>query len=339
LIVLGVFNRITFPAYIIVPVFQLLPHFKRKPIALVSMVLFGILTAACAILLDTAFYRPKTSLLRTVFRDPVITPLNNLLYNVATSNLALHGLHPIYQHAAINLSQLLGPAYLLIFANRFHKTMRIVAAVCGTLILSIFPHQEARFLIPAVPLILSSIKLPKRLTRTFFASWIIFNAIFGLLMGTFHQGGVVPMQIHIGTQDGMRHVFWWKSYSPPIWLLDGKAMEVETTDLMGMQKEAMVQELLASMNCNLKPKDREGVFLVAPASATYLDKFIGSSNTNSQPRYHEIYLEERWRYNNHFNLDDLDFGDDGVLPTLKRVVGRRGLVLWEVGIRCPAALA
>lgn len=154
-------------------------------------------------------------------------------------------------------------------------------------------------------------------------------------MGTFHQGGVVPMQIHIAGQESIRQVFWWKSYSPPIWLLDGKADFIETTDLMGMQKEAMVQELLASVNCQVK--DKTGVYLVAPNSATHLDRFIHPQNASSigEPRYHEIYLEERWRCPRHLNLDDLDFGDDGIWPTLNRVVGRRGLVLWEVRIRCP----
>lgn len=152
-------------------------------------------------------------------------------------------------------------------------------------------------------------------------------------MGTYHQGGVVPMQIHIAEQEGVRQVFWWKSYSPPIWLLDGKADIIETTDLMGMQKEAMVQELLASVNCQVK--DRTGVYLVAPYSATYLDRFIRSKNSTAEPRYRDIYLEERWRYSRHLNLDDLDFGDDGIANTLGRVVGRRGLVLWEVRIRCP----
>jgi phosphatidylinositol glycan class Z len=299
------------------------------------MVVFGVLTTFLSIYLDTAFYRPKLPTFRTVFKKPVITPINNVLYNVAISNLAQHGLHPIYQHAIINLPQLLGPAYLLLFANRFHKTMRVVAAVCGTLILSIFPHQEARFLIPAVPLILSSIKLPKKFYQLWVGSWIIFNLIFGFLMGTYHQGGVVPMQVHIGTLDDVRQVFWWKTYSPPIWLLDGKNTNLTTTDLMGMQKEAMAQELLASVNCAVKEKD--GMFLVAPASATYVDKFIRpltSTGEQRAPKYHELHLEERWRYSNHLNLDDLDFGDDGVWPTLKRVVGRRGLVLWEVKMKC-----
>lgn len=39
-----------------------------------------------------------------------------------------------------------------------------------------------------------------------------------------------------------------------------------------------------------------------------------------------------WRQ--HINLDDMDFGDDGVLPTLKRVIGRRGLGVWKVERVC-----
>lgn len=129
-------------------------------------------------------------------------------------------------------------------------------------------------------------------------------------------------------------MFWWKTYSPPIWLLDGKNTNLTTNDLMGMQKEAMVQELLGVVNCASKAKD--GIFLVTPGSATYVDKFTRSPNDTSVAplRFSELYLEERWRYRKHLNLDDLDFGDDGVWPTLKRVVGRRGLVLWEVKMKC-----
>jgi phosphatidylinositol glycan class Z len=43
---------------------------------------------------------------------------------------------------------------------------------------------------------------------------------------------------------------------------------------------------------------------------------------------------ELWRYRQHIGLDDLDFGDDGVWPTLERVVGRRGLVAWDVRQAC-----
>lgn len=46
--------------------------------------------------------------------------------------------------------------------------------------------------------------------------------------------------------------------------------------------------------------------------------------------------EEIWRYDQHLNLDDLDVGEEGVISTLKRVVGRRGLVIWKLRKICGA---
>lgn len=45
--------------------------------------------------------------------DIVISPLNNLLYNLKVDNLAQHGLHPRYTHFAINLPLLYGPLALV----------------------------------------------------------------------------------------------------------------------------------------------------------------------------------------------------------------------------------
>jgi phosphatidylinositol glycan class Z len=230
----------------------------------------------------------------------------------------------------------LGPAYFLIFFNRFYTTTRLVGAIIGTAILSIFPHQEARFLLPAVPLILSSVKLPKRGLKLWIGAWVVFNGIFGVLMGTYHQGGVIPVQLHIETLPDVKHVFWWKSYSPPLWLLDGKIENMTTTDLMGMQKESMMQELEGAVGCELRMDKRRGVYLVAPYSAAYLDPFVWTKFVPKDGGIQDgkLYLKERWRYSKHLNLDDLDFGDDGFLSTLKRVVGRRGLVLYEVKVKC-----
>lgn len=41
--------------------------------------------------------------------DCVITPWNNLMYNLNVDNLAQHGIHPRYTHIAINLPLLYGP--------------------------------------------------------------------------------------------------------------------------------------------------------------------------------------------------------------------------------------
>ncbi|KAJ5466703.1 GPI mannosyltransferase 4 [Penicillium diatomitis] len=345
--VAGVFNRITFPAFLLVPGVQLLPYFKRKPSSLVAIIGFGAIFASFAIINDTLFYRSSASFLSSI-RHPVITPLNNLLYNSDTSNLATHGLHPRYQHFAANLTQLLGPAYIVMIFSVFRKpsiptwlrNARATSALSATLLLSIFPHQEPRFLIPCVPLILSCIRI--RRSRIFLAVWVVFNVAMGFLMGVYHQGGVVPAQLAmrniISTNTAAQgiktnpvtSVFWWKTYSPPHWLLgadNSSIPAIRTIDLMGIPGVDLIQRLDESVpSCGTVSP----VYLVAPTSATFLDPYIATGT----PRTPDLQLYRLWSYRKHINLDDLDFGDDGVVPTLKRVVGRRGLGVWSVRRTC-----
>jgi phosphatidylinositol glycan class Z len=213
--------------------------------------------------------------------------------------------------------------------------MRLLSAISGVLLLSFFPHQEARFLIPAVPLILSSIRLPKNHTRAWLASWVIFNVAMGVLMGVYHQGGIVPAQNYLArTDEDLSHVQWWKTYSPPIWLLNGKNEHLDTIDLMGISGPAMLGELSKVAPCENPPLisrlngARKGVYLVAPRSAYFLKPYAHPNTTT------KISLEEVWSYRRHLNLDDLDFGDDGVWPTLRRVVGDRGLVVYRAKKTC-----
>jgi GPI mannosyltransferase 4 len=323
LVVLGGFNRITFPAYLLVPGLQLLPHFRRKPLSLIAMVVFTAFFSLVVIAFDTMFYRPHLTTIFELFKHPVITPLNNFLYNYAPENLARHGLHPFYQHAVANLPQLLGPAIIFV-AFFWRRSFRLYSALSAVIVLSAFPHQEARFLVPAIPLILSSVRLPHRGWRFWVASWIVFNLGMGALMGTFHQGGVVPMQIHISQTNDVSHVFWWRTYQPPMWLLDGKIEDVTSVDFMGAAIDEVVNQVSKSVSCG---KKSTGVVLVAPASATELDKF--TSNVNSG-----LVLKERFKIRSHLSLDDMDFAKDGVWATLQRVIGRRGLVMWDVTKKC-----
>jgi GPI mannosyltransferase 4 len=288
----------------------------------------GLMTAALAITMDTAFYKPDMSF-STLMLEPVITPFNNLMYNAQSSNLAEHGLHPYYQHVVANLPQLLGPAFPLLFLS-YRKTWYLTSAVGGIVLLSLFPHQEARFLLPAVPLILSAVRPPKRLRTLWMTSWIVFNMILGVLMGVYHQGGVVPASIYLGTMsENVTDVFWWKTYSPPVWLLDGKSSEVTTHNLMGMPSAQMIDQVLSVSHCEGPKSAQQGmVLLVAPRSATFLDQYLGKGTGQ------ELELDEIWSYKSHLNLDDMDFGDDGIWPTLQRVIGRRGLVVRRVRRYC-----
>ncbi|KLJ10724.1 phosphatidylinositol glycan, class Z [Blastomyces silverae] len=424
LLVAGVFNRITFPAFILIPGLRLVPHFLHKPLSLLTIIIFGLISCFIAIFADTDFYSASPTSLSDVFRNPIITPLNNLFYNSDTSNLANHGLHPRYNHFLVNLPQLLGPIYILIlysftFQNARSyfslRNLRAISALSATALLSIFPHQEPRFLIPCVPLLLTCFRPPR--SRFFLAAWVLFNAALGILMGIYHQGGVIPTQLHLPTllanstapisssleskamwsktddvpmpmPSGTVTVFWWKTYSPPTWMLGDLSStsvqnftfsSISTVDLMGIPGPEMMERLEESipkcehkrgtpaakhrhqqldtsnnsnktMNNKVTIQHDNPTLLIAPNSNTFLDNYVvvdgkspsvasadahaGKSDENEakdeKTVHPSLQLHLLWSYSRHLNLDDMDFGDDGVWPTLKRVVGRRGLNVWLV---------
>ncbi|KAI1206542.1 GPI mannosyltransferase 4 [Annulohypoxylon truncatum] len=335
--VFGVFNRITFPAFLLIPGLRLIPHFIKKPLSLLVMATSGLLTALIAISLDTSFYTPHSIYWSDLYRHPVITPFNNLRYNISPSNLAEHGLHPWYQHILVNLPLLIGPAVMLLFI-RPHLSLRLASAVSGVSVLSIFQHQEARFLLPAIPLLLSSLQLPKNPTffKVWVSIWVGFNVILGLLMGIYHQGGIVPAQVFLSKQPDATQAIWWKTYMPPIWLLNGKNAVLQTRDVAGIEGSKLLEELGRIATCDT-PADRRsleylkepnGTYLIAPLSSIWLDPYLDNKGLEGL-RFREV-----WRHTKHLNLDDLDWAEDGFWPTLKRVVGRRGLAAWRVTKSC-----
>ncbi|EEH49759.2 glycosylphosphatidylinositol-alpha 1,2 mannosyltransferase [Paracoccidioides brasiliensis Pb18] len=405
-LVTGVFNRITFPAFVLIPGLKLVPHFLNKPLSLLAVITFGFISCLIAISIDTAFYSASPTSLTSILRKPIITPLNNLLYNSTTSNLANHGLHPRYTHVLINLPQLLGPIYLLLFysfkspsTSYFSlRNLRAISSLSATAILSIFPHQESRFLIPCIPLLLTCFHPPR--SRLFLISWVLFNAALGTLMGIYHQGGVIPVQLQIPTilanstappphslarntgsppmPNGTATVFWWKTYSPPTWLLGDLSVSnatgvpplsfsnISTVDLMGIPGLDMMQRLEQAVpKCEqwhsspTQKREQEHaqnsigthkvainydnpVLLVAPNSNTFLDKYVnnygsGHADTTTDTATDRIadpqslQLLLLWSHARHVSLDDMDFGEDGVIATLRRVIGRRGLNVWLVG--------
>ena len=80
---------------------------------------------------------------------------------------------------------------------------------------------------------------------------------------------------------------------------------------------------------------KELLFLVAPLSATFLDRYVVEPSSPADvsaesPASDQLQLDQLWSYKRHINLDDLDFASDGLVATLRRVVGRRGLGFWAV---------
>ncbi|KAJ2237182.1 alpha 1,2 mannosyltransferase [Coemansia sp. RSA 485] len=165
------------------------------------LILGGLCTATLAITSDYLYYG-----------KPVLTILNNLRYNSSTSNLALHGTHPRYLHLLVSMPTLFGPLLFLAIGqlwttiknrrNQTHTSLlgRCAAAsvFCGLGFLSLAPHQEPRFMVPALsPLAIASWRWHRVAPRYFWWLWAIFNLILAIAYGVVHQAGVLPTTIHI----------------------------------------------------------------------------------------------------------------------------------------------
>ena len=199
----------------------------------------------------------------------VVTPLNFLKYNVNTKNLQDHGLHPHYVHFLVNvplLYNVLGIIGLVTFGKMLHSGIKAqwldlprIQSVVGLMtasfitpiaLLSIFPHQEPRFIIPTLlPLVFlyapnmsqtSGVDTVSRIAennvhpdassgRTKLSKmqiiWFILNITLTLFYGYAHQGGVLPLTSHIATELKAKpdlthlHLFTSHTYSIPTALL------------------------------------------------------------------------------------------------------------------------
>lgn len=138
-------------------------------------------------------------------------------------------------------------------------------------------------------------------------------------MGVYHQGGVVPASLFVANHLPRDNVIWWKTYPPPTWLLANNG-SITTIDLMDMKYDSMVEIVEQYKGCDARN------YLVAPLSAQALD---GLKEREEGWGVHLV-----WEFSRHLNLDDMEFGDDGVVETLKRVVGRRGIGIWEIRGQC-----
>ncbi|KAI8060977.1 Alg9-like mannosyltransferase family-domain-containing protein [Gongronella butleri] len=233
ILVAGIFNRITFPLFGI-PIgigFLYIAARQGRFFSSSTAFLLGAgLAAGVFVVTDSLYFGGLTlswadgtpitavtqlwadghalSALRANWTSVVLTPLNNLHYNLDASNLAEHGLHPHYLHLLVNLPMLYGPlAFMALWAiyaaSKFIRRDRfaylfyvLVSIVVVSMVgLSAMPHQEARFLVPLlVPLILlytwdQSISIG---SIYFLLLWVAFNFVFSVVMGNMHQGGVVP---------------------------------------------------------------------------------------------------------------------------------------------------
>ena len=160
----------------------------------------------------------------------VLTPFNFILYNLDSSTIREHGLHPRIMHFAVNLPLLFGPMALSLYAvitsavikrkfiigmklllstrkmnkgkiidddykENFIWSMLLCSIVVSVALLSCIPHQEPRFIIPVLlPLIIifSWCLTGSSVTPLAMLSWLIWNILGCTVFGIMHQGGVYP---------------------------------------------------------------------------------------------------------------------------------------------------
>ncbi|ELK17608.1 GPI mannosyltransferase 4 [Pteropus alecto] len=277
----GFFNRPTFLAFALVPVFlwsicgATNPGFKSLTKDALGLLPGATLTAAVFVAVDSWYFSsPSRS---TIL---VLTPANFLYYNLDPQNLASHGTHLRLTHLAVNGFLLFGTlhaqalqaawqqlqaclqafarmgfrrvldAWSLLSSPRPHLLLLYFTPLA---LLSAFSHQEARFLIPLlVPLVL--LCSPQTQPIPCKSTVVLFNALGALFFGCLHQGGLVPGLEHL---ERVVHapvlpnvpthytLLFTHTYMPPRHLLhlSGLGSPVEVVDMGGTEDQVLCQAL------------------------------------------------------------------------------------------------
>ena len=164
-----------------------------------------------------------------------MSPLNSFLYNMDSSNLAQHGLHPRLTHFLVNAPMVCGPLFLVVIALACRAAaarstgtpehgLLLATVFLPLALLSTAPHQEARFLLPLViPTVLLGVdflfpsphakrasdegsgdtrpvrcRAPRHGTAMLWL-WFAYNAALTLFWGSLHQGGILPALAYLKT--------------------------------------------------------------------------------------------------------------------------------------------
>ncbi|SCU88573.1 LAMI_0D10594g1_1 [Lachancea mirantina] len=314
LISFGIFNRITFPAFLFLPGLLTLKRFYLHHLrSLLVCAFFFVLASLFTIAFDTYMYGSE---------NWCITPLNNLRYNTDAKNLAQHGLHPRITHLLVNLPQIMGPMVFFIF--KIDADISRLVCFSGLALLSIFQHQELRFLVPLLPFLcisvdLSSIRKVVR-PRILLIFWFIFNIIMGIVMGSLHQRGVIDALQRLTSQETQTNVHvWWKTYPPPTWmylspnltvsvpnqsdgqervgLIDFSVLQDHVVDLMGCDVELLA---LTLSNFFLQGS-AANITLISPTS-------MSEDLSILCKKYPTLEIKRTWHSPWNLDLDHLDFG-------------------------------
>lgn len=290
---LGFFNRPTFLAFAFVPIIFWLISNTKSPIQSFFIRGFSlapsfIITSIILSLTDTLYFSDlnindiieliSKNHWEQLFKTIVLTPLNFAKYNLRTSNLEKHGLHPPYFHLLVSIPfnfSLMGilAYYDLIKStmNTFRRkiinenkykillTLTFIIPVVG---LSLVPHQEPRFLIALIlplSLLYGNKLLSSKLLMTI---WILFNLFLTVFYGFIHQAGVTKGLFTLNdmiANENEAHLIFSRMYLPPRYLLNIKSSSnnIHIYDLS-------IEPLTQLKNTLSQLKNAKNIYLLAP---------------------------------------------------------------------------
>ncbi|XP_072474827.1 GPI mannosyltransferase 4 [Notamacropus eugenii] len=304
----GFFNRPTFLGFALLPLLfwasggvAVGPRSARALVRSALRLLPGAsLAAALFVAADTWYYSsgpgPGPRL--------VLTPARFLRYNLDPRNLAQHGVHPRLTHLAVNGPLLFGALHTSAVAAAGRalrdgvaslarlgaprsppdgRTVLLLFYFAPLALLSLFSHQEPRFLVPLLgPLTLLSCPKGRGMAPRTAALAVVFNVAGALFFGCLHQGGLVPclarleQSIHAPAPEGQpTHytLLFTHTYMPPRYLLHLRGPEppAEVIDLGGAESWALcrtLDRLLRRPGCDVAGGGRLcRTFVVIPGTA------------------------------------------------------------------------
>jgi phosphatidylinositol glycan class Z len=258
-------------------------------------------------------------------------------------NLGEHGIHPRSTHVLVNLQMLFGPLAFFFYVDvvaialgwllpgRYRRTnnqqqrtqrdishsrgrsMCIGSVVSGLFVLSCAPHQEPRFLLPSIVLlvvVLYGTILTEGRRRWFRNFWILFHALLLIFFGVLHQSGVVRSLLASheiasahGSGSGPSLFVYHHTYMPPSFLTRTRRGSVEgkeeaqcteegtcsaisratsgmrlsgnyIVDLKDADMPSLQRTLNAALACQLEGVGESEVFVVNPSTAQFWPPFF-----------------------------------------------------------------
>lgn len=263
----GFFNRPTFVCFALMPVVHRFwtSSFANFVSSCLRLVVLAMPAAAFFVVVDSIYYRGFSEFMANPLRNAVVTPVNFLLYNSRSANLENHGLHPRWLHLLVNIPILFGAHSLFFFCDIYRLARRPVVfdadskfllscMLIPAVLLSLFPHQEPRFLLPLLlPFALLHSQKVFRSSRSRFF-WYSFNFVLFIFFGFLHQASVVPTQMYAAMEG---KVIYYQTYMPP------RHLSPERRTIVDL-KEAPLADLESALR-----KQQQG-YLVYPAGAEHV---------------------------------------------------------------------